>query len=127
MSFALGQRRTLAEIESQRRRSDPAAALFALVAAEDTRRRPSPPRAPVSAPGSRYRTRLIILFAVSVVLALACIALALAPGSRAGPAGARPVPVPRRLTSCARPPVPFQLRQARLPWRIAVGRQAPVI
>jgi hypothetical protein len=101
MSLAPGEQRTLAEIESQLRTSDPRlAAMFTRFAAMRARRRPFRGRLSRWAPGPDGRAR-IILVAVSVALLIACAIAGViatshasplraghAPGSAGKPAGA---------------------------------------
>lgn len=86
MSLAPGEQRTLAEIESRLRTSDPwLTSMFSLLSADKSR----PVMRPATAGGMRPRgrARMIVLAALSVTLIAGCIVMAMHSASRAVPAG----------------------------------------
>jgi DUF3040 family protein len=88
MGLVPGEQRTLAEIESQLRRSDPRlAVMFASFAADGARRRPLRDRLAARRPASLSRARLIVLIVTSVTLIVTCVAVAIAATSRTAPGG----------------------------------------
>jgi hypothetical protein len=77
MSLAPGEQRTLAEIESRLRESDPAlAAMFSLLAETDRRKRPAAERLPRHPLGAAGGGRAIIVLTVGVLFIIACVTIA---------------------------------------------------
>jgi hypothetical protein len=86
MSLASGEQRTLAEIESRMRESDPAfAAMFTLLADADTRKRPARECLPQRPLGPDDSARIIIVLAVAVIFLITCIVMAVVAASHVAP------------------------------------------